>query len=120
MITVLDDLPENVLGVEATGRVTDEDYETVLIPAVREKRATYDRLRFLYVLGDDFESWSMGAMWEDAKLGIKDFKAWEKIAVVSDKDWLSHAIKALGWMIPGDVRVFGLDELDAARAWVAG
>jgi hypothetical protein len=27
MIRVLDDLPENVLGVEAIGKVTDEDYD---------------------------------------------------------------------------------------------
>jgi hypothetical protein len=119
MITVLHGLPDNVLGVEASGKVTDDDYEQVLIPAVREKREAHAKIRFVYVLGEDFDGWSMGAMWEDAKLGLKDPKAWEKIAVVSDKDWLKHAVQALGWMIPGEVRVFDLAELDAAKDWAA-
>jgi hypothetical protein len=58
-------------------------------------------------------------MREEAKLGLDDPKAWEKIAVVSDKDWLAHVVKAFGWMIPGEVRTFHLDELDAAKEWVA-
>ena len=37
MIRVLDGLPDNVLGVEASGKVTDDDYERVLVPAVRER-----------------------------------------------------------------------------------
>jgi hypothetical protein len=119
MIRVLDGLPENVLGVEAAGKVTDDDYESVLVPAVQEKRKTHEKIRFLYVLGEEFDGWTMGAMWEDAKLGLKDPKAWEKVAIVSDKDWLKHALKAFGWMIPGEVRFFDLNGLDAAKSWVA-
>jgi hypothetical protein len=119
MITVLDNLPANVLGVEATGKVTDEDYEQVLIPAIRERRAADGKLRIVFVFGDDFDGWTFGAMWDDAKVGLDDPRAWEKVAIVSDKDWLRHTVKAFGWMIPGAVRVFGLDELDAAGAWAA-
>jgi hypothetical protein len=119
VIRILENLPENVLGVEASGTVTDDDYENVLVPAVREKREQQGRIRFLYVLGEDFDGWTMGAMWEDAKLGLKDPKAWEKIAIVSDKDWLRHTVNAFGWMIPGEVRFYGLEELDDAKAWAA-
>jgi hypothetical protein len=119
MLRLLEDLPENVLGVEATGKVTDEDYERVLLPAVRERREAHRRIRFVYVLGEDFDGWTMGAMWEDAKLGLEDPRAWEKIALVSDKDWLRHTVKAFAWMIPGEVRFFGLDGLDEAKRWVA-
>ncbi len=120
MIRVLEGLPQNVLGVEASGKVTDDDYERVLIPAVREKLDAVGTVRFIYVLGDEFDGWTFGAMWEDAKLGGSDLTAWEKVAVVSDKDWLKHMVKAFGWMIPGEVRVFELAELDAAKAWAAG
>jgi len=34
MIEIISELPENVLGVRAKGRVTAGDYEQVLIPAV--------------------------------------------------------------------------------------
>jgi hypothetical protein len=40
----------------------------VLVRAARAKRAAHKRLRFLYILGDDFDGWTMGAMREDAKL----------------------------------------------------
>jgi len=119
MIRILDGFPENVLGVEAVGKVTDEDYETVLAPAVRGKLEAHGKLRFVYVLGDEFDGWTTGAMWEDAKLGVSGSRAWERIAIVTDKDWLGHMVRAFGWMIPGDVRVFDLRELDVATAWAA-
>jgi hypothetical protein len=119
VITVLEGLPDNVLAVEAAGKVTDEDYEQVLVPAVRAKRAGHDRIRFVYVLGEEFEGWTAGALWDDAKLGLKDPKTYEKVAVVTDRDWLHHAVKALGWMIPGEVRAFRLSELEAAKAWAS-
>lgn len=117
MLRILKGLPENVVGVEASGQVSDDDYENVLIPAVQEKLDAVGKIRFIYVLGDEFDSWTMGALWEDAKLGVGDLKVWEKVAVVSDKDWVKHMVKAFAWMIPGEVRVFKLGELDAARAW---
>lgn len=61
----------------------------------------------------------MGAMWGDAKLGVSELSAWEKVAVVTDTDWMRHMVKAFGWMIPGDVRVFELGELDDAKEWAA-
>ena len=119
MISTLEGLPDNVIGFEATGKVTDDDYEDVLVPAIRNIRDAHLKIRLIYVLGEDFEGWSPGAMWEDAKVGLGDPRSWEKIAIVSDKDWLRHSVKALGWMMPGEVRVFALDELTAARDWAA-
>lgn len=120
MLTVIQGLPAEVLGVEATGTVSGSDYKDLLLPAVREKREAYGKVRFLYLLGEDFEGWSADAMWQDAKLGMEDFSAWEKIAVVSDKDWLRHVVGAMGWMVPGEVRHFPVADLQAAKEWVAG
>ena len=119
MIRLLEGLPENVVGVEASGKVTDEDYERVLIPAVRERIGATGKVRFLYVLGEDFDGWTLGGMWEDAKLGGSEVKSWEKVAIVTDKDWLRHMVKAFAWMLPGEVRVFELSARDDATAWAA-
>lgn len=67
MIRVLDGLPDNVLGVEAVGKVTDDDYENVLTPAVNDKLGAHDTIRCIYVLGDEFDGWTLGGMWEDAR-----------------------------------------------------
>ena len=119
VIRILEDLPKNVLGVEASAKVTDDDYERVLVPALRERIEADGKIRFIYVLGDEFDGWTPGAMWEDAKLGIGELKAWEKVAVVTDNDWVQHMVKAFGWMIPGDVRLFDLGDLEKAKVWAA-
>lgn len=55
---------------------------------------------------------------EAAKLGLGHLRSWERIAIVGDADWLRHAVGGFGWLMPGEVRVFGLEELDSAREWV--
>ena len=52
--------------------------------------------------------------------GVKHWSAWKRMAVVTDVDWLRHGMQMLGWMTPGEARLFSVDELDEAKAWVAG
>jgi len=42
------------------------------------------------------------------------------VAIVSDADWLENGIKAFGWLMPGEVKVFETDDLDDAKEWLAG
>jgi SpoIIAA-like len=51
--------------------------------------------------------------------GVKHWSAWERMAVVTDVDWLRHSMQMFGWMTPGEARLFTLDELDKAKEWVA-
>ena len=37
---------------------------------------------------------------------------------MTDADWLENSIKALGWMMPGEIKVFDDDEADEAKAWL--
>lgn len=50
---------------------------------------------------------------------IHHYSAFKRVAVVTDKQWIVHAVHALAWMVPGEFKVFGLDELDGAARWVA-
>ena len=119
MLTLIEDLPEGVVGVEAHGKVTAEEYDEVLVPAVEAARAKDGRVRLLYVLGHSLPDYTAGAAWEDTKLGLGHLGSWERIAIVGDVDWLHHAVHGLGWLMPGEIKVFRLAELDAAREWVA-
>jgi hypothetical protein len=120
MLTLIEDLPPDVVGVEAHGKVTAEDYERVLVPAVDavSARAGGGGVRLLYVLGHEVPDYTAGAAWEDAKLGLGHLRSWERIAIVGDGDWLRHAVHGLGWLMPGEIKVFALEELDSAREWV--
>ena len=111
-------LPDNVVGVRATGEVEDDDYEDVLDPAIAEALQTHDKIRLLYVLGEEFTGYDHEAAWDDTKLGFKTFNSYEKIAVVTGATWVRRSIEAVGWLIPGQVKVFHLVALDDATAWV--
>ena len=67
----------------------------------------------------DFHGLDLGALWEDMKaagsVGLRHCSSWERLAVVTDKDWIRHAIAAFSWVIPGEIRVFEPGELEARR-----
>lgn len=119
MIEMLRDLPDDVIGFEAIGEVTAEDYRTVMIPAVNEARGRHEKLRAIYVIGDRFEHFTAGAMWDDATIGLERPKSWERIAIVTDVDWLTHLAHGFAWAVPGELRVFPLAELQGARTWIS-
>jgi stage II sporulation SpoAA-like protein len=59
-----------------------------------------------------------GAMWEDFKIGIEHLSRWERVAVVSDVDWIKHAVNAFRFLMPGEGRIFATSETAAAREWI--
>ncbi|GFE59075.1 STAS/SEC14 domain-containing protein [Geobacter sp. AOG1] len=118
MLERIQGLPDNVLGFEAKGEVTGADYESVLIPAVENMLAQRKSIRFLYHLGNEFTGFNVKAMWDDAKVGLQHLAAWERVAVVTDVEWIRVAMKAFGFVMPGKLRAFGNDELVEARRWL--
>jgi hypothetical protein len=119
MIRSLDGMPEGTLGFEAVGKVTADDYRQVLVPAV-EGAIAQAGVRMVLVLGEDFDSYAADGVWADLKLGAGHLRNWKRVAVVTEADWLENSVKALVWLLPGSWRVFETDDLDDARAWVAG
>ncbi|MEV0271623.1 STAS/SEC14 domain-containing protein [Hamadaea sp. NPDC050747] len=118
MITIIEGLPEGVLGADATGEITADDYRQVLVPAIEKALSGGGKLRMVYRLGPEYRGMQGDAMWQDAKLGASHLKSFERVAVVTDVDWIGHAIKAFTWMIPGEAKVFPTAEYDAAVAWL--
>lgn len=119
MVEWIPGLPDGVLGFEAKGTVTADDYESVIIPAVEASLSRHGKIRFLYHLGADFSGFEAAAAWDDAKLGLKHLGDWERMAVVTDVDWIRGALRIFGLAIPGHVRVFHADELAEATRWIA-
>ena len=118
-IRIIEGLPDNVLGFEALGKVSGDDYKDVIMPAVETRAKQHPKIRMLYVLGAEFESYSPGALWDDARVGLSHMGSFEKIAFVTDHDVYRTAVKAFGFAMPGDVKVFEMAQLDDATKWVA-
>jgi len=119
MIEKMEGLPDGVLGFTAKGTVTGLDYEQVIVPAVEETLAKFHKVRFLYSLGNDFKEFEAAAMWEDAKIGLKHLTSWERIALVTDVDWIRAAMKAFGFLLHGHVRAFRNSKIVEARTWIS-
>ena len=54
--------------------------------------------------------YSSGAAWQDLKLGVEHLTRWKKVALVTDVEWMSHLTDVFGWMTPGEMRRFPLEE----------
>ncbi|HEX3357338.1 MAG TPA: STAS/SEC14 domain-containing protein [Tepidisphaeraceae bacterium] len=118
MITLLSNLPDNIVGAVASGRVTAADYETVLIPAIEAALKKHEKVRMLYELTADFTGFAPGAMWEDMKVGIAHLRAWQRVAVVTDASWVANAANLFKLIMPCPVKVFPLKDKAEAEAWI--
>ncbi|BAX92967.1 STAS/SEC14 domain-containing protein [Mycobacterium shigaense] len=122
MIEVLPDMPQGVIGLRVSGRLSGRELHDVK-PTLDEYLSRGD-IRIVEVIASDYEGFGPGGFVEDVKLGLgtvlPHHSAFKRIAVVSDKEWVAHTLHALQWMIPGELAVFGLDELDRATEWAAG
>jgi len=118
MIELLQNMSPNVVAVSASGQVTGEDYETVLVPAIEKALATHEKIRLLYQLGPEFKKFTTTALWDDAKVGFHHLTDFERVAVVSDVGWIVTMVKGIGLTLPCELHTFGNNELQQATLWI--
>jgi hypothetical protein len=119
MLKMVRDMPAGTLGIEAVGEVDDDDVEDVLIPALRRWTAERGKIRLLYLLGPRLEEYEGDAVSENAKFVARHPTAFERVAVVSDEEWLGRGIRVLSLLLPGEAKAFPVRELSAAKTWLA-
>jgi len=119
MIELMPNLPGHIVGISASGQINAADYETILIPAINAALKKHDRIRILYQLGPQFTGFTPGAMWDDLKIGVAHIREWEKIAVVTDHNWITSATQFFAFAVPCPVKIFSNNELREAEAWIA-
>lgn len=117
MIELIKPTAGNLVAIRTSGEVTADDYEEVLIPALKEVLAAHPKARVLYQVEAD-SHFTAGAIWDDTSFGLGHLFSFERIAVVSGVDWINNSVKALSFMMPFQVRVFGPDELQTAMDWL--
>jgi len=99
--------------------VTRRDYQDILVPRVELTLKRHPKIRCCYELGREFSSIEAGAMWEDFKIGVEHLSRSERVAVVTDVDWIKHAANVLCFLMPGEIRVFAVSEAAGGREWIA-
>jgi hypothetical protein len=122
MIEQMEDMPTGTIGFTSSGKFTRDDYRQVLEPVLR-KAAESGEIRMLFKL-TNFEGLEPAAWFDDIKtglgLGIGHHSAWKRSAIVTDVEWVGKAYQMFAWITPGEVKVYGLDQLEDAKSWVVG
>ncbi|WP_024443243.1 MULTISPECIES: STAS/SEC14 domain-containing protein [unclassified Mycobacterium] len=123
MIELLPDMPQGVTGIRVSGRLRGDELREIK-PSLHDLLRDGGDVRIVEVIDSDYEGFGPGGLLEDIKLGLgavlPHHSAFKRIAIVSDKEWVAHVLHALEWMIPGELKVFGLDDVERAKEWAAG
>jgi hypothetical protein len=118
MLVKLDDVPFGIDGLKAVGKLSKSDYEGVFEPLLEQARKDGRRLSMLFELGPDFEGFTAGGAWEDAKIGLRYMRLFDACAIVTDLPWIRASTKLARFMMPCPVQVFGAQEQQKAIDWL--
>jgi hypothetical protein len=118
MLKRIEDMPAGTIGFEAHGEVEDDDWEEVVEPALREELARGAKLRVLYLLGPSAGEVEGDAIEAGAGFRARHATSFDRVAVVSDEDWLRPALKALSFLLPGKTKAFRVADLAGAKSWL--
>lgn len=120
MIEKLGNMPENVAGFRATGSVTKEDFEQVVIPEVSKLVRQNGKLNYLLILDTQLKDFTFGAWIQDIFLGLKHLVQWNRAAIVTDVTAIHHFTAVFSILMPGEFHGFKKIDIDVAVDWVSG
>ena len=101
-----------------SGKITDEDYETVLIPTITGILDWHAKVNCAMEFTDEYEGYELGAMWEDTKFGLKHKNDFGRVAVVGASRWIEWGVKIGSKLMDGELRTFPSEEADKGWEWV--
>jgi hypothetical protein len=107
-----------IIEIRMTAPVSDSDYKDRLVPAIDKAIAGGDCLRMLAIVEAGFSDFTLGAMMQDARLGLKHWRGFDRVAVVTDNGALTKAIRAFSVFMPCPVATFKVSDVDNARRWL--
>jgi hypothetical protein len=119
MLRQMTDMPNGTIGFEAVGEVEDDDWEKTVEPVLRQEIAAGRNVRLLYLIGAGAHEVEGDAMSADMGFRVRHATSYERVAVVSDEDWVRPALRALSFLLPGKARGFRVRDLVEAKAWLA-
>lgn len=120
MVELLTGFPPHVAAYRASGIVHKEEYEQVVMARVDEVAAKYGKINFLVLLQTDVGNYSFGAFIDYLKVSFEHFSKWNRMAIVTDQNWVRKAYEVLSLLVHGEIRGYELKEFEEAKQWVSG
>jgi stage II sporulation SpoAA-like protein len=66
----------------------------------------------------DFQGWSSGALWQDIKFDLKNFRHIERLALVGEKSWEHGMAVFCKPFTTATIRYFDRSEVGQAETWI--
>ena len=118
MIEVLPQSHDGMVGVRASGVLTDADYKQTLIPLLEKTIAGHGRARLLVEFADTFAGLEMAAAWDDAAFGFAHRADFDKLAMIGGPQWVVWSAKLFAPFIAGETKIFPAGQSQQAWAWI--
>ena len=118
MIEALPESEGNVIGVKASGTLTDADYKDVWMPRLLDAIQAHGKVRCLLYMDDTFEGWEFGAAKDDASFFFHHGGEIERCALVGGPKWVTWSARLFSHLMKAEVRLFAEDELAQAWEWL--
>lgn len=119
MLQVMPESQGNIIGFRVAGKLTDRDYQDILIPNLEALMHQHGKIRLLCCLDEEFAGMEAGAMWDDAKFFLPHKDDFEKMAMVGGPKWMQLGLKLFAPLMQGEARVFAAEELSEAWEWIS-
>jgi len=107
--------PRVVRGV-ITGKLGESDYQ-VLETRVEQILERHASVRMIAQLSE-FEGWTAGAAWEDARLSLRHYSDFERLAIVGDARWQEWMTAIARPFSLAEVRFFEPVDMEQALTWI--
>lgn len=119
MIEILKDVPANTAGFRASGQVTRNDYEKVVVPHTEQKLAETGDINFLLLVDTSLDNFTFGAWLRDALLGLEHLTKWRRAAIVTDSEGAIAFTNGFSLVVPGEFKGFRKSDYEQAVEWVS-
>ncbi len=117
MIEMIPMEADQVVGLRIRGRIETSDFDEV-VALLEQKFERHQKLR-IYAEIESIGGMSLEAFFKDVQYSLRNFRRFDKEAVVSDKGWLKAFVSVADKLFPSiEARHFSFEENEKARAWI--
>jgi hypothetical protein len=118
MFQIIPESEGKIIGLRASGKLTDQDYQEVLIPSLETLINQHGKVRLLCYMDDKFTGVEAGAILDDAKFFLPHKDDFEKMAIVGGPKWVGLIMKLFVPLMKGNVKIFSGEQLSKAWEWI--
>jgi len=106
----------HVFGIKAYGKISTDDYEKILIPAMEDMIKEHSPINVVVDLSE-FQGMEAGAFWDDFKFGIKHLNDFQRMAIVGEQKWIDWVAKLADPVTKAQIKAFHTNNVKKAWHW---